>query len=457
MTSGPLVKYIDDTIVGGYLPGQLFSSQWLSEALVLDLPLLGSRFISPLASRLRELGITQVMLIPTGRLGLLPLHSVSYEKDDRVVCLLDEWSVGYAPSARALTTIQREFLERKNIPLRLAGVGNPLPDSKDAAWAKNELEQVLPDLRRAVGMQTSRVQGQAGRSNDREGDRLQSTPSEEEEILKSLHILCQQPVEEFLHSGRLFSHAVTVLANLPDLSRNTVTTLFRVATRIPPSLDFAFAELENIQALLPPEKFTLLYGERATREAFLEQLSFATIAHCACHGSFNAEVPLDSSLLLAQGTSLTLGDLLNLEPRYLARLRLVFLSACQTAVTDFQRVPDEVVGLLSGFLQAGVPSVIGTLWSVNDLSTALLATRFYELYLQGDPPASALRFAQLWLRDLSNYELQAYLINSAQRFSPALVASLLPSIRVAVRQGKGDERPYADPRFWAAFAYYGVL
>jgi CHAT domain-containing protein len=63
-----------------------------------------------------------------------------------------------------------------------------------------------------------------------------------------------------------------------------------------------------------------------------------------------------------------------------------------------------------------VPAVVGTLWSVNDLSTALLMHRFYELYLHGDdaaglapqPPVRALRLAQQWLRDLTYKEMFAY-------------------------------------------------
>ena len=86
--------------------------------------------------------------------------------------------------------------------------------------------------------------------------------------------------------------------------------------------------------------------------------------------------------------------------------RLVVLSACQTAVIDARRLPDEAIGLPAGLLQAGVPAVIGTLWSVDDLSTTLLMSRFYAYHRQGDPatgegplsPAAALRRAQAWLR-----------------------------------------------------------
>jgi CHAT domain-containing protein len=64
--------------------------------------------------------------------------------------------------------------------------------------------------------------------------------------------------------------------------------------------------------------------------------------------------------------------------------RLVVLSACQTAITDYQRLPDEAIGLPGGLLQAGVPGVVGTLWAVNDLSMTLVMAKFYELQRRGD-------------------------------------------------------------------------
>ena len=52
--------------------------------------------------------------------------------------------------------------------------------------------------------------------------------------------------------------------------------------------------------------------------------------------------------------------------------------------------------------------MLGTLWSVNDASTALLMVRFYELMLQDRLPLPvALRQSQVWLRDATNAELDA--------------------------------------------------
>jgi CHAT domain-containing protein len=159
----------------------------------------------------------------------------------------------------------------------------------------------------------------------------------------------------------------------------------------------------------------VFYEFDATADAVWERLSDATVAHFSCHGRFEAETPLESGLHLARGTRLTLGHLLD-GPDELEHLRLVVLSACQTAITEFQDLPDEAIGLPAGLLQAGVPGVVGALWPVNDLSTALLMGRFYELHLRGDeddgmgpqPAARALRLAQMWLRYLTYRDLDEY-------------------------------------------------
>ena len=60
---------------------------------------------------------------------------------------------------------------------------------------------------------------------------------------------------------------------------------------------------------------------------------------------------------------------------------------------------DEIVGLNRALLYAGTPTVIASLWSVDDRSTALLMQKFYT-YLkdEGMGKAEALQKAQSWLR-----------------------------------------------------------
>jgi CHAT domain-containing protein len=57
---------------------------------------------------------------------------------------------------------------------------------------------------------------------------------------------------------------------------------------------------------------------------------------------------------------------------------LLTLSACETGLIDFDNASDEYIGLPSGFLYAGSPSVVCTLWAVDQVSTAFLLIKFYE-------------------------------------------------------------------------------
>ncbi|HNC46891.1 MAG TPA: CHAT domain-containing protein, partial [Acidobacteriota bacterium] len=57
---------------------------------------------------------------------------------------------------------------------------------------------------------------------------------------------------------------------------------------------------------------------------------------------------------------------------------------------------EGLVGLTRGFMYAGSPRIIVSLWSVSDQATAELMERLYEgLLKQGKTPAAALRQAQL--------------------------------------------------------------
>src|SRR5205814_10090103 len=112
----------------------------------------------------------------------------------------------------------------------------------------------------------------------------------------------------------------------------------------------------------------------------------------------------ESRRRLADG-DLTLRELLSGEIAGLDGLRLAVLSACQTAIRDFNRLPDAAIGLPAGLLQAGVAGVVATLWPVDDRSTAMVMVKFYENYVKSGQLAESLREAQRWLRDATNGEL----------------------------------------------------
>lgn len=80
----------------------------------------------------------------------------------------------------------------------------------------------------------------------------------------------------------------------------------------------------------------------------------------------------------------------------LSKTRLAVLSACQTAVGEY--TTEGVYGMHRGFKQAGVKSILASLWSVNDKSTARLMALFYERWLSGTPMQQSLNEAVKELR-----------------------------------------------------------
>lgn len=143
---------------------------------------------------------------------------------------------------------------------------------------------------------------------------------------------------------------------------------------------------------------------------------------------------------------LTLGEIFGLDLR---QCRLVTLSACETGLTDFRSLSDEYIGLPSGFLYAGSPSVVSSLWAVNDLSTTFLMIKFYQNLKTTDSVAYALNQAQLWLRRVTKKELQDWVNDLPFRPSQAIeVESVLDTMEDKLC-------PFASPYHWAAFCSIG--
>lgn len=226
---------------------------------------------------------------------------------------------------------------------------------------------------------------------------------------------------------------------------------------INPTGDLAFTELEGAAvASYFRSGAHLLQAEQARREAVLAALKTAGYWHFATHGTFSWTAPRASALLLADKKRLTVGDLLGQVG--LGHPRLVLLSACETGLYDFQRAPDEFIGLPSAFLQVGAVGVVGTLWPVNDISTSLVMMKFYDLHRSGKvEPATALRRAQLWLRDSTNGTLRDFVaqMRGGGRLTPEQEATMVTAIDDTARAGGGD-RPFSHPYHWAAFQYYGA-
>jgi CHAT domain-containing protein len=141
-----------------------------------------------------------------------------------------------------------------------------------------------------------------------------------------------------------------------------------------------------------------LIGSVATESQIKEQVSKAGIVHLAAHGIYNPIAPLYSSIALASDEKndglLEVHEIYGLDLR---KTNLVVLSACETQLGELSS-GDELVGLTRAFFFAGTPTVVASLWSVNDAATSILMERFYTHMRAGLGKAEALRQAQIDVR-----------------------------------------------------------
>jgi CHAT domain-containing protein len=230
-------------------------------------------------------------------------------------------------------------------------------------------------------------------------------------------------------------------------------------------LNFATAEIMHLAALFKTAH--PLIEESATTEAVLSKAPAAAYLHFACHGIFNADDPLDSGLELSNDEMLTLRLILSSEREAFGRAYLAVLSACETAVVEVQRTADEVISLPSGLLQMGVPGIVGCLWPVNDVSTYLLMTKFYELLLRSDEQPEpvdygfsrvrALCRAQLWLKEVTAEELASLFKKEVNK--PKTEKAMQDHLAMAAWQRfqimKPNEQPFSHAIYWAAFTFTG--
>jgi CHAT domain-containing protein len=159
-----------------------------------------------------------------------------------------------------------------------------------------------------------------------------------------------------------------------------------------PRFDLKFAQDEALAIAQKVPQSRALLRKEASVSAFGQFAGGFSTLHFATHGEFNGDTPLQSALLLSDG-SLTVNRL------YSTRIAadLVTLSACETGLGKVAS-GDDVVGLTRGFLYAGASTVVASLWKVDDQATAALMTRFYD-ELKGGDKREALRKAQLAARE----------------------------------------------------------
>ncbi|MGK7924225.1 MAG: CHAT domain-containing protein, partial [Spirulina sp.] len=274
--------------------------------------------------------------------------------------------------------------------------------------------------------------------------------------IHALPVTCEdetKPLQEWLAKGVSYVPNCQLLRQAQNRYRPHFNRLLAISN---PSenLSFADLEVETIRESFPKDQRTTLQGKNAKKATVLAN-DFSQIHHLyfSGHGAFNPNSPLDSGLQLADDV-LTLTEIIS--SLNLSQCSLVTLSACETGQVALDRT-DEYLSLSSGFILAGSPSAIVSLWSIHQVSTALLLIKTYEA-LKKHPGklAISLKTAQMWLRDtplqgFHHWTQASPLLNDYWR--DRLRASFQKMVEN--REWGWDDRPYESPYHWAAFCIVG--
>jgi CHAT domain-containing protein/Tfp pilus assembly protein PilF len=145
-------------------------------------------------------------------------------------------------------------------------------------------------------------------------------------------------------------------------------------------------------------KTRIFKGAEATEENFRKNVEKYDILHLAMHAFINDSLPAFSSLAFVQKETddPTKNGLLNTADIYNFKLnaKLTVLSACNTGTGQLKK-GEGIMSLARGFLYAGCPSIIMSLWEVEDESGTQIMTSFYKNIKKGKTKDESLRLAKL--------------------------------------------------------------
>lgn len=168
------------------------------------------------------------------------------------------------------------------------------------------------------------------------------------------------------------------------------------------ALQYTEEEVKGISQIFPTQ---IALGPTATEAYFREHAPYFRILHLATHGIADLLNPQDSHILLSPDSAnpedgaLYLSELMNMH----LTADMVVLSACNTG-SGKSLEGEGTVSLARAFQYAGCPSVVMSLWEVDDLATAKVMELFYEYLAQGMSKPEALRRAKLTYLDTATSE-----------------------------------------------------
>ncbi|NEO30666.1 MAG: CHAT domain-containing protein [Symploca sp. SIO3C6] len=202
------------------------------------------------------------------------------------------------------------------------------------------------------------------------------------------------------------------------------------------SLPAVPVELANITKIWPGKSFLNQDFTLKNLKSQRQQTPFGII-HLATHAEFQAGEPTDSYIQLADS---------KLHPAQLKSVgwgeppvELLVLSACRTAVGD----PQAELGFAGMAVQAGVKSVLASLWYVSDEGTLGLMSEFYQQLQQAPTKTEALRQTQLAMLK-GKVRIEAEELITSERLFP-----------LAANLSEFNNRDFSHPYYWSAFTIVG--
>ncbi|MFL6229070.1 MAG: CHAT domain-containing protein [Pyrinomonadaceae bacterium] len=333
--------------------------QYRTQAAVLSRMLLG-----PVAALL---GTKRVVIVADGALqylpfGVLPAPSTpAAELQADLRPLILDHEIVSLPSASVLAVLRRELADRQPAPKTVAVLADPVFAPDDARVKLSLASSERPVINRNGQAQTGVV------------------------------------------SRALSSTLESALGSVG--SGNNRVNLRRLL--------FSRDEAEAILSMTPRQADLKALDFRANRSlAMSDELSHYQIVHFSTHGLLDSRHPELSGLVLSlvNEAGQPQEGFLRLHEIYNLRLgaELVVLSGCQTGLGKEVR-GEGLVGITRGFMYAGAPRVVASLWEVDDAATAELMKRFYRGVLQEKlPPAAALRAAQIELLKKRHWQSPYY-------------------------------------------------
>jgi CHAT domain-containing protein len=168
----------------------------------------------------------------------------------------------------------------------------------------------------------------------------------------------------------------------------------------------------------------------------------------ACHGAYAQNDPENSRLMFGNPDGTSFWQIFS--ELDLTGSRSVVLGACESGLSRAE-VDAEYLGFTGAFHSAGADYVLGSLWQVNQLSTAILIDRYFELLenTNANRP-EALRCAQKDLMRMARADVIDWVSKNCRKMPIALLRQVLKSIQ------RLDPEPFAHPQWWAGFFISGA-